>query len=198
MTLADATVAELLERLAAGTPAPGGGAAAGLAGAAAAALTEMAAAFALARGPKQDEASVAALQNRAGVLRARLLALADADAVAYQPVLDALTLARADERRAPALRAALAAAAEVPLAIAEAAAEVAELAVTIMWEPGNRSLLGDAGAALTIAEAATGAAAALVELNLDATPDDPRRAQATKLACRTAELRAKQRVNRVS
>jgi formiminotetrahydrofolate cyclodeaminase len=198
MTLADATVAELLEQLAAATPAPAGGTAAALAGAAAAALTEMAAAFALARGPKQDDESVAALHNRAGVLRAQLLALADADAVAYRPVLDALALARDDERRAPALRAALSAAAEVPLAIAEAAAEVADLAVTIMWEPGNRLLFGDASAALTIAEAATGAAAALVELNLDATPDDSRRAQATKLSCRTAELRAVQRVNRVT
>ncbi len=81
MTLADATVAELLEQLAAATPAPAGGTAAALAGAAAAALTEMAAAFALARGPKQDDESVAALHNRAGVLRAQLLALADADAV---------------------------------------------------------------------------------------------------------------------
>jgi len=194
MDLADATVAELLERLAARTPSPGGGAAAGLLGAIAAALTEMAASFALARtaGPNEP---VATLHGRAGVLRSELLALAEADSHAYQPVLDALALAPSDERRAPALKAAHSAAAEVPLEIAGASAEVAELAATIMRTPGNQLLLGDAGAALTIAEAAASAAARLVELNLAGIPEDPRLRQATEHARNTAELRARHRPN---
>jgi methenyltetrahydrofolate cyclohydrolase len=188
VTLADQTVAGLLEHLAAGTPSPGGGAAAGLAGATAAALTEMAAAFALARADRQDP-SVLALHDRAGVLRAQLLGFADADTRAYQPVLDALSLRDDDERRAAALQAALSAAAEVPLDIATAAAEVAELAATIMRAPGNRLLLGDASTALDIAEATVSAAATLVELNLDGTPDDLRLEQARALARRATELR---------
>lgn len=194
MTLADATVAELLEQLAAGTPAPGGGTAAGLIGAAAAALTEMVAAFALARASEEEdeeEESIAGLHSRAGELRAQLLELADADTRAYQPVLDALALTHEDEQRASALRAALSVAAGVPLEIAGASAEVAELAATITQAPGGRWLFGDASVALTAAAAAAGAAATLVELNLEATPDDPRLQQATEFARRAAELRAR-------
>jgi methenyltetrahydrofolate cyclohydrolase len=194
MTLADATVTELLEQLAAGTPSPGGGTAAGLLGAIAAALTEMAASFALARTDAPNE-SAAALHSRAGVLRSELLRLADADSRSYQPVLDALTLARSDERRASALRAALSAAAEVPLEIAAAAAEVAELADTIMQAPSNHLLLGDAGAALTIAAAAADAAARLVELNLDNAPEDRRLGAAARYARSAAELSDRQRTS---
>jgi methenyltetrahydrofolate cyclohydrolase len=189
LTSADATVAELLEQLAEATPSPGGGTAAGLVGAVAAALTEMVAAFALARATEGQD-SLATLRGHAGALRARLLRLAEADAHAYQPVLDALALAHDDERRAATLRAALSAAAEVPLEIAAASAEVAELAATIMQTSGNGLLLGDASAALTFAEAAVGAAARLVELNLQATPKDQRLQQAATAAHRAALLRS--------
>jgi formiminotetrahydrofolate cyclodeaminase len=194
MKLADATVAELLDQIAAGTPSPGGGTAAGLLGAIAAALTEMAASFALTRTAERNE-SVTSIHVRAGALRSELLALAEADMHAYRPVLDALALARSDERRASALRDARSAAAKVPLEITAASAEVAELAATIMRAPGNRLLLGDAGAALTIAEAAASAAARLVELNLDDSPEDPRLKQATRHALITAELRRHHRTN---
>jgi len=187
---ADATVAELLERLAAKTPAPGGGAAAALAGATAAALTEMAAAYALTR-PGCDGEGITALHRRAGALRERLLELADADARAYQPVLDALALDRGDSGRAPALRAALSAAAEVPLEIAVASAEVAELAATSARAPGNEPLAGDASAAALIAEAATRAATALVQLNLEGSPEDPRLPRAGALAQHAWETRGR-------
>jgi formiminotetrahydrofolate cyclodeaminase len=188
VTLAEATVAELLERLAARTPAPGGGTAAAIAGAAAAALTEMAAAFALARGGA-DSRGIAEVQRRAGALRARLLELAEADERSYQPVLDALALDGGDNRRPSALAEALSAAAEVPLEIAAASADVAELAAAIARTPGNEHLLGDAGTAAIIAEAATRAAAALVELNLRSSPEDPRLQRAVALAQRALEPR---------
>ena len=188
MTLAEATVAELLEQLAAGTPAPGGGTAAALAGAAAAALTEMAATFALARGGA-DSRGIAQAQHRAGAVRARLLELAEADERSYQPVLDALALDGGDSRRPSALAEALSAAAEVPLEIAAASADVAELAATIARTPGNEHLLGDASTAAIIAEAATRAAVALVELNLRRSPEDPRLQRAAALAQRAWEPR---------
>jgi formiminotetrahydrofolate cyclodeaminase len=183
VTLADATVAELLEQLAARTPAPGGGTAAGLAGAVAAALTEMAAAFALTRTPGES-GEIAEIARRARELRARLLELADADISSYEPVLRARSLDRGDSRRRSAIEDALSSAAEVPLEIAEACAEVAELAAMSAAAPGNDHLLGDAGAAAVIAEAATRAAVALVELNLARWPEDPRLERTTALARR--------------
>ena len=187
MAFADETLSELLEQLAARTPAPGGGAGAAIAGATAAALAEMAAAFAAARpggDPNMENA-----RNRAALLRARLLELADEDARSYQPVLDALARARADPDRAGALEAALSDAADPPLKIAIAAAEVAELAAAAATAPGNEHLLGDATAAATIADAATQAAARLVALNLARVPDDLRLKQADELVQRAGEAR---------
>jgi formiminotetrahydrofolate cyclodeaminase len=150
MSLTELTLNDYLAKTAARTPAPGGGAAAAITGATAAALTEMAAAFA------PDEKIAA----RAGELRARLLALADEDLSAYEPVLEAL---RGDRTTLPG---ALSAAAEPPRAISEAAAEVAALAREI--GPRNPGLVGDADAAVALAEAAARAADRLVELNLSA------------------------------
>jgi formiminotetrahydrofolate cyclodeaminase len=180
VALADTTVTELLDELAARTPAPAGGTAAGIAGATAAALTEMAAAFALQRSGGEHE-SLASLKRRAGELRAQLLALADADVSSYEPVLTALSIEREDARRADALQAALAAAAEVPLQIAVSSAEVAEFAAVLATAQGNELLAGDAYAALAIAVAATDAAAQLVELNLEHAPHDPRLQRARAL-----------------
>jgi methenyltetrahydrofolate cyclohydrolase len=188
VTLADATVAELLEQLAARTPAPGGGTAAAIAGAAGAALTEMAAAFAHTRG--SSDALAAAEHGRlAAALRARLVELADADERSYQPVLDALGLDPSDTGRASALQEALSAASDVPLAIAAASAEVAELAAALTRAEGNEHLVGDASAAALIAEAATRSAVALVELNLAGSRGDPRRLQAAALARRASQSR---------
>jgi methenyltetrahydrofolate cyclohydrolase len=188
VALAQETVAALLGDLAAKTAAPGAGTAAALAGASAAALTEMASAFALARAPRHDVA--ADTQRRASELRAWLLELGDADVRSYQPVLDALALDPSDSRRAPALATALSNAAEAPLQIAAASSEVAELAAAVARAPANEQLLGEASAAAIIAEAATRAAVALVELNLASSPADPRTEQGAALAARARAARA--------
>ena len=177
MALADRTLAEVLELVAAREPAPGGGSAAAWAGAIAAALTEMAAAFAV------DADDAAATGDRAGELRARLLELADEDIDSYTPVLAALALERSDPDRPARVRAALSAAADVPLAIASAAAEVAELAAAAA-QAGSRHLVGDATAAAVLAEASTRAAIRLAELNLNELRPDPRLDQAAALGDR--------------
>jgi formiminotetrahydrofolate cyclodeaminase len=174
---------------AARSAAPGAGAAAALAGAIAAALAEMAAAFAPERGPEPGEPA-AEVRRRAGALQAQLLELGDADALAYQPVLDAMALDRGDPRRAAALAAALSAAAEVPLQIAAACSEVAELAAAAARELGGTALFGEAHAAAIIAEAATRAAVALVELDLEGSPTDARMRHAEALAGRALAARA--------
>jgi formiminotetrahydrofolate cyclodeaminase len=182
VALADSTIAEWLDELAARTPAPGGGAGAAFAAATAAALVEMAAAFAAAR-PAAD-ANLVNVRDRAATLRKRLLELADEDALAYGAVLTA----RGDRA---AMDTALSAAAEPPLKIATAAAEAAELAVAAATAPGNEHLLGDATAGAAIAEAAARAAARLVELNLERAPGDVRLLEARELSQRAADARAR-------
>jgi formiminotetrahydrofolate cyclodeaminase len=161
------TLEELLAAIAERTPAPGGGAAAGIGCALGAALAEMAARFA-----GLDEAA-----ERAAALRREGLSLAEADRSAYAPVLAALRLPADDPGRAEALLVAQSAAADVPLAIAEAAASAAALArdVAAAGKPGLR---GDALAGADLAAGAARAAARLVEINLAEVADDPRVARA--------------------
>jgi formiminotetrahydrofolate cyclodeaminase len=179
VALADRTFAELVDLLAAREPTPGGGSAAALTGALAAALAEMAAAF----------AELVDSRDRATRLRARMLELAEADTRSYGPVLLALRLERSDPERDARLREALSTAAEVPLAIAAATAELGELAATVA-PASNPHLLGDVTAAAILAEAAAHAAARLVELNLAGSPADPRLREVEAFAERASAARA--------
>jgi methenyltetrahydrofolate cyclohydrolase len=161
---------ENLDRLASESPAPGAGATAAWCCALAAALVEMVARVVLARGELSPEFE--RRRDRAIELRADALRLADEDGAAYRAAMDAPR-----ERR----REAFAAAADPPLAIAEAAAETRALAEA-STEAIDGPVLGEAETAGLVAAAATRAAARLVELNLGATPDDPRLARARELA----------------
>src|SRR5690242_5031227 len=118
LSMRDEPLGALLAAFADRTPSPGGGAAAGIGCALGAALAEMGARFA------GDDAAA----ERAAALRTEALRLAEADAAGYAPVLEAVRLPRDAPERQERLHAALAQAADVPLAIAEAAAEVAALA----------------------------------------------------------------------
>jgi methenyltetrahydrofolate cyclohydrolase len=146
------SVGGFTERVAARTPAPGGGAVAAVTAASAAALVAMAARFSEApAGPAEK-------------LRARLEPLADADADAYTAVLAAYRLPADDPVRRGRIADALAAATAVPREVAAAAREVAGLADELV-ESGNRNLVGDARVAALLARAAAEAATALVEIN---------------------------------
>lgn len=155
------------------TPAPGGGAAAAAGCALGAALAEMAARFA----DRDDDAA------RAAALCAEALRLGEADLTAYAPVLDAQRLPADDPERPARLAAAKAGAAEVPLAIAEAAAQVAELARELA-RSGRPALAGDALAGADIAAGACRAAARLVAINLAGAREDPRVARARAAVAR--------------
>jgi formiminotetrahydrofolate cyclodeaminase len=161
--LAVSGIGSFLDAVAERSPAPGGGASCAVTLGIAAALAAMAARFA-----GDDDASV-----RADAVRARALELAEEDAAAYVPVLSAPDAAT----RA----AALSAAAEPPLEIAELAAEVGALARGLA-ERGRPALRGDALAGADLAAGAARAAARLVELNLHDAPDDPRLARARAAA----------------
>jgi methenyltetrahydrofolate cyclohydrolase len=160
--LADQPLGALLGFVASSDPAPGGGSSSAVAAALGAALLEMAACIEAAR----EESEVdPALVPRAEELRAQALELADRDISSYAPVLEAQRLPADSPDRADALAAALGQASRTPLAIAENAAEVAELAATVtgVCRPAIR---GDALAGVLVAEAAATAAASLVEVNL--------------------------------
>jgi methenyltetrahydrofolate cyclohydrolase len=177
--LADQPLRHVLESFAARTPAPGGGCAAALSGALGAGLVEMAARF---TGGREQAAGEAA------ALRGELLAEAERELHAYEPVLEALALDAGDPAREAALGEALSAAAESPMAIARAALEAAQLGAEIA-HTGNRHLVGDAITGALLAEAACCAAARLAQINLARVPSDPRLDEAVALTRQAAAAR---------
>lgn len=170
MGFSSQTVDQLLDTVASETSAPGGGSVAAIGGAFAASLVAMAARFST----EQWEGAAGAVAQ-AETLRARLLPLADEDAKAYENFLVARRMSddvESDVRDA-AIGEALSRAADVPLAIAEAAHDVAALACEAV-ERGNPNLRGDAAAAALLAEAAVRSTANLVEINLATREGDER------------------------
>ena len=164
-------------------PAPGGGAATAVAVALAAGLSGMAA-----RLSADHLADANGLAERADRLRRRVAPLAQEDATAYGHVLTAYrNQDYGDPKvRRERIRTALSDAADVPLAIAEAGAEAAEIAARLARE-GNPNLRGDAVAAALLAEAGVRAAAVLVEINTTAGEiSDDRSERAGELVTRAA------------
>jgi formiminotetrahydrofolate cyclodeaminase len=170
-------VERFLDRIASAEPAPAGGSVAAVAVAMAAGLVAMAARLA------HDWPKASEVVERAEVLRSQMGTLVLADEDAYAKVTEALRLPPNSPSRATELEAALSGAADVPLAVAEAAAEVAVLAAIVARE-GNKRLRGDALVAAELAKAGARGAAELVAINL-AGRDDPRVERAKDLAAAT-------------
>jgi formiminotetrahydrofolate cyclodeaminase len=173
----DGQVEAFLDLLEAPAPAPAGGTAAATVGAMAAALVVMVGRCS----PGWAEGTGVAAQARA--LRMRLTELGAEDARAYAAVLAAMRgeSGPGSEQRDFALGLALTDAAEVPLRIAAAAADVAELAALAAAE-GKDALRPDAAAAVILAEAAVRAATHLVDVNLATVPGDGRSDRAARIA----------------
>lgn len=121
----------------------------------------------------------AGARAQAADLRDRLLELSAEDARVYEAVLDAL------EEPGTGLADALAESADVPLAIAEASADVALLAASAA-ECADGPVRADAAAAAALAAGAARAAAKLIAVNLATTPGDERIAAADR-ALETAD-----------
>jgi methenyltetrahydrofolate cyclohydrolase len=179
--LADRSLGQLLDDVAAETPAPGGGSSSGVVCALAAGLVQMAAAYAAARADHDERP--AAVHARAEQLRGEALALAEDDLASYAAVLEALRLPEDAPGRAERIAAALSDATDTPLAIARGAGEVATLAGE-MARTSNVHVRGDALAAGLLADGACRAALQLVALNLADYPGDPRLEEARELARR--------------
>jgi methenyltetrahydrofolate cyclohydrolase len=177
--LASQRLARFLEEVAEPTPAPGGGSAAAVGLGLAAALVEMAARLA-----GSTEAA-----TRSSGLRSQALELAERERSSYQPVLEALRLPRDEPSRSALVSGALLEASRTPLAVAEAAAEVAELGTEVAGA-SSPSVRGDALTGTLLAEAAAAAAAVLVEINLERRPSAPELARAREARARAGRARA--------
>lgn len=181
--LAELPARELIGRLASAAPAPGGGSAAALAGAMAAALVEMVGELTVGKdGAGADDATLRGIRSSASARRHELIELAELDAQAYDAVIAARRLSRQTdaERAARSLRVADATreATEIPLRVAEAAADVLRLAGRIA-PLGNPHAVSDAGVAARLAAASIHGALLNVRINLPSlAADDPLRAAA--------------------
>jgi methenyltetrahydrofolate cyclohydrolase len=172
-------VGRFLDLLASGESAPGGGSAIAVSVALAASLSSMAA-----RLSTKHLADATGLVERAAGLRERVAPLARADAVAYGRVLVAQRAREAPYRDGD-VRAALSEAADVPLAVAEAGAEVASIAARLASD-GNPNLEGDALCAVLLADAGVRAAVRLVEINLSGEPGEDGRLERARELVETA------------
>jgi methenyltetrahydrofolate cyclohydrolase len=135
--------------------------------------------------PGWQEARGVAAQARA--LRARVVPLAQADSEAYAEVLAVLQLPEGGhaKERDFALGVALDRAAELPLAIAEAAADVVELSSHAVVSCDVK-VRGEVLTAAVLGEAAVRAAAGLVAINLTTAEGDVRLARARAAAAAAA------------
>jgi len=177
MALLDRSLREFLDDVAAAGRTPGGGSAAALVTALAAALLAKIARTSTAW---PESRGIAA---QAESLRDRAAPLAQADAEEYEAALRAREDdgTQAGERRDFVLGRAYARAAEPPLQIARAAADVAELAVVVARN-GDPAFHADAVIAALLAAAAASSAAGLVGVNLTASARDERVREAGRLA----------------
>jgi glutamate formiminotransferase/formiminotetrahydrofolate cyclodeaminase len=165
-----------LDRLAAGTPTPGGGSAAAHAGAMAAALVAMVARLSMGKKKyAQFEERAAEIASQADGLRLTLEQAVIQDAQAFDQVMRALRMPKQtdDEKatRFEAIERATHQAAAVPLDVARQVTEVLALAVEVA-EQGNVSAASDAGSACAMAQAGFTAAGLNVRINAASVKDE--------------------------
>lgn len=172
---ADLTVSAFLDALASAEPTPGGGTASAVAGAMGTSLLLMVAGLPKTRGNTDDERAVLeGVRTSLGPMRERLVALADADAEAFDEVMAAYKRPKAtDEEKAArtaAIQQGLQHATAVPLDTMRVVAAVLAQA-TLVARLGNRSAVSDIGVGLGLLEAAAAGAGANVRINLDGLKD---------------------------
>jgi glutamate formiminotransferase/formiminotetrahydrofolate cyclodeaminase len=188
------TVAGFLERLASDSATPGGGAAAAVAGATAAALIAMVGRLTVDK-PGYEDAweRMRPTIEAADAARTELLELADRDAAAFDAVMAAFRMPRTTDAekaaRAAAVQTAFEGAASVPMEIATRAADLMDH-VPETIELGNPNAASDGASAAQLLFAATGCAAANVEINAASLKDGTR---AAELRAAARELRERAR-----
>ncbi len=169
-----AGIEPFIEQLAAPTATPGGGSAAAASGAMAAGLAAMVAS--MSRGKKaylQYETQLSAALARLTPLREELKSEIDADAESYNTVMKAYRAAKESADGTKLINEALRQAIEVPLGVAERAAEITRIA-TELKPITNPNMSSDLITAIALAGAAITGARANVSINLDSIkPESP-------------------------
>jgi formiminotetrahydrofolate cyclodeaminase len=171
----DAAVKTYLDDLASSQPTPGGGSAAALSGAMAAGLASMVVRLTLGKsGYEHVQQEMETLLRQTERLRERFERLMQEDIDAYGRLSTSFKLPRGTEdqrtERTRAIQERLAEAAQVPLEIAECAAELTQLCVRIA-EIGNKNVLSDVAVGAMLASGAGNGAAWMVRTNLKAMKD---------------------------
>jgi glutamate formiminotransferase/formiminotetrahydrofolate cyclodeaminase len=163
-----------IDELASGTPAPGGGSAAALAGTLAAALVAMVARLTIGKKAYTAvEARAREILAEAEGLRADLRRLVDEDAAAYGGVSRAYKIPKDDPARSRAVDDALLAAAQTPAEVVKRARRVHQLAIEI-GVIGNKNAASDARVAGLLASTAIDGALENIRVNVAAMSDRTR------------------------
>ena len=177
----DRTIDEFLAAVAAPTPTPGGGSVSALAGALSTAVSRMVASLARGKvGYEAVESELAEIEARGKTVQARLEALIDEDARAYDAVIAAMRMPKSSDRekaaRVAMMQAAYRKATEVPLETMERCIEALELAEAAV-KKGNRGATTDAAVAILLAEAAIRGASLNCAINLASIKDESFRSE---------------------
>lgn len=181
----------LLAALASKTPAPGGGAAAGMLGATGAATGGMVVAYSLGRKAlAEHQAFLEQAAQRLERARGLFLALADEDAAAYTVLNTLMKLPENDPVRVEGWRAAVADAMAVPRATLAAACDLLRLFEDLLGRI-NPHLRSDLAVAAVAAEAAARAAAWNVKINLPLLDAADRDAVGTETEALAGDARAR-------
>ena len=171
MDTAQQTCGGFLDALASKAPTPGGGGASALVGALGAALCTMVGNYTVGKqkyaGVEED---VKALMAKAEDLRARLLALVDADATAFEPLSKAYAIPKDDPNRAQVMEQCLRDAAAAPMEILRLSCEVIDLH-SEMLEKGSVMMLSDVGTGVVLCQSAMQGAALNVKVNTKSMAD---------------------------
>jgi len=176
-----------LDELASGTPAPGGGSAAALAGTMAAALVSMVCRLTLGRKAYAAvTARIEAILREAEEARVAMRLLVERDAAAYGLVMTAYTTRKEHPERGRIIDDALLAAARTPLDTARRAARLFVLAQEVA-EIGNKNARSDARVAATLAHAALAGALENVRVNVAGLSEPARGKDLLEAAKRLAE-----------
>lgn len=159
-----------LDRLASGTPTPGGGSASAYAGASGAALVAMVARLTVGKKKYASvETEMWTVVEQAEALRSALTSAVEDDAAAFDQILAAMRLPKmTDEEqtiRNAAIQNATINAARVPLSVCQKAVEVMHLALQVA-KLGNINAISDAASGFAMAQAALTGAGLNVRVNL--------------------------------
>ena len=171
MHTAEQTCQGFLDALASKAPVPGGGGASALVGALGSALCTMVGNYTVGKKKYAEvEEDVKGLMARAEDIRARLLALVDADAEAFEPLSKAYAIPKDDPNREAVMENCLRDAAATPMAILRLSCEAIDLHRE-MLDKGSVIMLSDVGTGVIFCQSALYGAALNVRVNTKSMTD---------------------------